>query len=188
MRHGSVQKAAGVVPDLTCLGKALSSGWPLSALVGRSEVLTRTVGRIFYHPTFKGEAYSFAAALAALDVYDAVDAPGRVYDFGVRLKDGIDRLSRELGVAGRMIGLPYRMVYRFDEPDAGRRALKRTLLIQELLQQGVLTFRGFLLPSLAHGDEELDRTLAAFRAALRRVREADAADSLVRELEIPLVV
>jgi glutamate-1-semialdehyde aminotransferase len=35
-RQGSVQKATGVVPDLTCLGKALASGMPLSALVGAS--------------------------------------------------------------------------------------------------------------------------------------------------------
>ena len=32
---GSVQQATGVIPDLTCLGKALSAGMPLSALVGR---------------------------------------------------------------------------------------------------------------------------------------------------------
>src|SRR5262249_26946281 len=83
-------------------------------------------------------------------------APGRGHDFGTRLKDGVNRLSRELGVGGRMAGLPYRMVYQFLEPDPERRALKRTLLIQELLKQGVLTFRGFLLPSLAHGEEELE--------------------------------
>src|SRR5262249_44964788 len=131
-RAGSVQKAAGVVPDLTCLGKALTSGLPLSALVGRRALLEGTVGRIFYHPTFKGEAYSFAAALSALDVYERLDVPGHVHDFGTRLKDGVNRLSRELGVGGRMAGLPYRMVYQFLEPDPERRALKRTLLIQEL--------------------------------------------------------
>jgi hypothetical protein len=87
-----------------------------------------------------------------------------------------------------MTGQPYRMVYRFDEPDAERRNLKRTLLAQELMKNGVLTFRGFLLPSVTHGDEELARTLDAYRAALRVVREADADGSFARRLEIPLLI
>jgi glutamate-1-semialdehyde 2,1-aminomutase len=151
-------------------------------------VIGGTEGRIYYHPTFKGEVYSFAAALAALRVYDRDDVPARVHAFGTRLQDGITRLSADLGVAGRMVGLPYRMVYRFDEPDPARRTLKRTLLAQELMKCGLLTFRGFMLPSLAHGDEELGRTLEAYRAALRLVRDADADGSFARRLEMPLVV
>ena len=40
-RHpkGSVQQATGVIPDLTCLGKALSGGMPLAALVGRRDLM-----------------------------------------------------------------------------------------------------------------------------------------------------
>ncbi len=187
-RAGSVQQATGVVPDLTCLGKALTSGWPLSALLGRREILEPTIGRIFYHPTFKGEAYSFAAALAALEIYTKTDIPGIVHSYGERLINGIARLSVELGIAGRMVGQPYRMVYRFDEPDLNRRALKRTLLIQELMKNGVLTFRGFMLPSLAHGDAELVQTLEAFRTSLQAVQEADNDGSFAHRLEIPLVL
>jgi glutamate-1-semialdehyde 2,1-aminomutase len=172
---------------LTCLGKALTSGMPLAALVGRRAVLEPTVPRIFYHPTFRGEVYSLAAAAAALELYRTVDVPGHVYAFGTRLKDGVNRISRELGVPGQMVGMPYRLVYRFLDPDEARRRLQRTLLIQELLQRGVLTFRGFLLPSLAHGEEALEQTLAAYRGALQRVQEVSASDSFARELEVPLV-
>ena len=62
-------------------------------------MLERTIGRLFYHPTFRGEAYSLAAALGALAVYDRLDVPGHVHAFGTLLKDGVNRLSRELGVA-----------------------------------------------------------------------------------------
>jgi glutamate-1-semialdehyde aminotransferase/predicted aldo/keto reductase-like oxidoreductase len=189
-RHasGSVQHATGVVPDLTCLGKALTSGWPLSALLGRKELMEQTVGRIYYHPTFKGEAYSFAAALASLGLHARQDVPAHVYAFGNRLKSSITTLSWELGLAGKMVGMPYRMVYKFLEQDNERRCLKRTLLIQELMKRGVLTFRGFMLPSLAHGEEELAFTVAAFDGALRVVREADASGSYARWLEIPPIL
>ena len=188
-RHpgGSVQHATGISPDLTCLGKALTSGWPLSALLGRRETLAPTMGRIYYHPTFKGEAYSFAAALAVLAVYDREDVPGRVGAFGRRLMAAVTQVSHELSVAGSMIGQPYRMVFRFEEPDRERCTLKRTLLKQELLKRGVLTFRGFLLPSLAHGEEELALTLHAYREALGVVRDSDTDGSFARRLEMPLV-
>jgi len=187
-RHGSVQQATGVVPDLTCLGKALASGMPLSAVVGRRSIMAPALARICYHPTFKGEAYSFAAAEAALAYYRANDVPGALQRFAGRLRQGVDDLGRELGIAGGIVGLPFRMVYRFDESDPRVRAEKRTLLQQELLLQGVLTFRGMMLPSMAHGESELDRTLTAFRAALARVRDAEVAGKLASQVEIPLIV
>jgi glutamate-1-semialdehyde aminotransferase len=187
-RCGSVQQGTGVVPDLACFGKALSSGMPLSALVGRRDVLAPVLSRMFYHPTFKGEAYSFAAALAALNIYQQEDVPGRIQTFGNRLMEGVNRISDELGVDGGMVGLPYRMVYKFNEKKEDLRTYMRTLLQQELLQRGVLTFRGFMLPSLAHGEQELEETLISFRAALMRVRQATAEGSFISNLEIPLVV
>jgi glutamate-1-semialdehyde aminotransferase len=184
---GSVQKATGVVPDLACFGKALSAGMPLSVLVGRRDVM-KAVGQIFYHPTFKGEAYSFAAAAAALRIYQAEDVPGRVADFGRRLLESINQVSRRLAIGGEMTGLPFRMVYRFEEPDPQRRTLMRTLLQQELLKQGVLSFRGFLLPSAAHGEAELRQTANAFEAALRRVQDVSRRDCFEQVLEIAPVL
>ena len=188
-RHpgGSVQKATGVVPDLACFGKALTSAMPLSALVGRREVMN-AANRIFYHPTFKGEAYSFAAAAASLRIYQTEDVPGQVAAFGLRLTEAVNEISKRVGIDGGMIGLPYRMVYRFNEPDPSLRTLMRTLLEQELLERGVLPFRGFFLPSTAHGETELQRTAEAFEAALRRVRDVRAADRFEDVLNIPPVV
>ena len=78
------------------------------------------------------------------------------------------------------------MIYKFAEPDAQRRALMRTLLQQELLQRGILTYKGFMLPSLAHGAGEIEQTVTAFRGALSMVMEVAEANAFVRHLEIPL--
>jgi glutamate-1-semialdehyde 2,1-aminomutase len=189
-RHpdGSVQRATGVTPDLACFGKALTSGMPLSVLVGRREIMAESIRRIFYHPTFKGEAYSFAAAAAALRIYATEDIPGQIAQFGARLKQAVAEAGQSAGIDGELIGPPYRMVYRFNEPDGNRRALMRTLLKQELLKRGVMTFRGFMLPSAAHGDLELEQTAEAFESALRRVRDIADADDFERHLEIPPVI
>jgi glutamate-1-semialdehyde aminotransferase/predicted aldo/keto reductase-like oxidoreductase len=187
-RHpqGSVQAATGVIPDMACLGKALSAGMPLSALVGRREIMQTSL-QAAYMPTFRGEVYSLAAAAAALQIYQSRDVPGEIHDFGLALKNAINLLSRELNVQGEMIGVPFRMLYRFHESDELQRSLKRTLLQQELLQRGILTFQGYMLPSTAHGEMELEQTISAFRGALKHVQEVSSEQAFVRYLDIPLI-
>jgi glutamate-1-semialdehyde 2,1-aminomutase len=182
---GSVQQAAGVIPDLTCLGKALSAGMPLSALIGRREVFDSAIGRIFYEPTFKGETYSFAAAREALSIYREEDIPARVWSFGNRLRRMIDQICERLGVPAAVIGPPFRMLLVFREPDARRRSLMRTLVQQELLRQGVLTTQILLLPSAAHDEEALEVTRRAFEHALGVLAEALEDDRFASYLEIP---
>ena len=96
--------------------------------------------------------------------------------------------ARAIDTLRRGFELGVKVVHRFNEPDGSRRTLLRTLLQQELLKRGVLTFRGFLLPSLAHGEAELDQTATAYEAALCRVRDVAAGNAFERELEIPPVV
>lgn len=184
---GSVQRATGVIPDLTCLGKALSAGMPLSALVGRAHIFRRSMDRTHYGPTFRGEVYSFAAAKAAISIYRDEPVAQYVWDYGSRLQQGINRLCQELGIAAACIGPPFRLALAFNEPDAERLRLKQTLYQQELLKAGVVTCGGAMLPSYAHGDEVLQATLQALGLALDTVRIADRDDAFHRYLEIPLL-
>jgi glutamate-1-semialdehyde aminotransferase/predicted aldo/keto reductase-like oxidoreductase len=184
-RGGSVQKATGVIPDLACLGKALSAGMPLSALVGRRHLFHAGAERIYFGPTFKGEVYSFAAAREAQAVYAEQDVPAHVWGYGDRLRQGVNERCQSAGVAAEVVGPPFRMVLAFAEPDPARLALMRTLLQQELVRAGVLTYKGFMLPSLAHDDRALEQTLHAFEGALGLLARAMREDSFVRYLEIP---
>ncbi len=186
-RHlgGSVQHATGVIPDLTCLGKALSGGMPLSALIGRREFFDAAIGKIFYEPTFKGEMYSFAAARAALRIYREEDVPARIASYGGRLAALAREASAASGIAAEMIGPPFRQMLVFAEEDPRRRTLLRTLFHQELLRQGVLTTQNLFLPSWAHDDEAFELTRKAFEHAFGVVAEANAKDRIVSYLEIP---
>lgn len=183
--HGSVQQATGVTPDLACFGKALSAGMPLSALVGRAHIFKAAMSKIFYGPTFKSEAYSFAAAREALTIYAEQDVPGHVWGYGNRLRAAVNQLSRDIGVPAELTGPPFRMNLIFKEPDSRRVVLMRTLVQQELLKKGVLTYRGIMLPSLAHDDEAFRETLDAFQHALVALARARREDAYAKYLEIP---
>ncbi|MGA2261851.1 MAG: aminotransferase class III-fold pyridoxal phosphate-dependent enzyme [Acidobacteriota bacterium] len=183
---GCVQKATGVVPDLACFGKALGNGWPIAVLCGRRDVF-QFMPQAFYGPTFKGEIYSLAAARAALDIYRTEPVAEHIWRFGQQLKDGIDRICTSLGLHARMIGPPFRCGLQFHETDPQRLALLRTLFVQELLKNGLITYHGVMLPSYAHDQAVLDRTLAVVERALRRVEQSNRAGTLHRDLEMPLI-
>jgi glutamate-1-semialdehyde aminotransferase len=185
----SVQAATGVVADLTCLGKALGGGLPLSALGGRAAVLEAAMDRTHYGPTYRGECYSLLAARAALDVYAAEPVAAHVTACGARLKAALERAAARHVVAARSVGPAFRFTLAFEDehgaPPLAR--LRRTLFVQELLKAGVVTYKGFLLPSYAHDDEACELTEAAFDHALRAVASAPTRADLSAALEIPVL-
>jgi glutamate-1-semialdehyde 2,1-aminomutase len=183
---GGVQKATGVIPDLACFGKALGAGMPISALVGRKDILSSCMPRAFYGPTYKGEIYSLAAASAALEIYRRKPVAANVWDFGVRIKEHVNRFCREAGIKAKMTGAPFRFGLAFDEPDPSRLKLLHGFYIQEMMREGVFTYNGIMLPSWAHDDKAFQQTVLAIDAVLERVQRADRNGTLHRDLELPL--
>ncbi|MBT3255534.1 MAG: aminotransferase class III-fold pyridoxal phosphate-dependent enzyme [Deltaproteobacteria bacterium] len=184
---GSVQKATGIVPDLACLGKAIGSGMPLAALVGKTHIFEQCMERTHYGPTFKGEVYSFAAAKAAIQIYRSEPVAETIWDYGTRLKNGLNSLCATTGVNAGCKGPPFRTALIFHESDADRLRLKRTLYIQELLKRGITTYNGIMLPSYAHDDLIMEKTLEAMGETLERIAHAEKQNNFERYLEIPIL-
>ncbi|UCG75910.1 MAG: aspartate aminotransferase family protein [Gemmatimonadota bacterium] len=104
----------GVVPDLLCLGKAMSGGMPISACVGSAEVMAawpRSQGEAMHTSTFLGHPVSCAAALAAIGLIEELDLPSRARDEGerwlreLRAMAEAHPVARDVRGRGLMIGL-----------------------------------------------------------------------------------
>ncbi len=184
---GSVQNATGVVPDLACLGKAIASGMPLSALVGRAEIFRKSMGQTHYGPTFKGEMYSFAAAKTAIEIYRSEPIANFIWDYGNKLQTRINALCYEHSVGAQCLGPPFRMGLVFDEPSPELLRLKRTLYYQELLKAGIVTYNGIMLPSYAHNEETFHITICGIEMALDHVYHAIQKQDFHKRIEIPLL-
>lgn len=84
--------AVGLEPDLVCLGKALGGGMPLSACLGRAEVMDAwppSPGEALHTSTFLGHPASCAAALATLDLLNG-ELGDRIAPLGERLRAAVD--------------------------------------------------------------------------------------------------
>ena len=83
----------GVIPDLTCIGKALGGGLPLSACLGSRGVMDawpESGGEALHTSTFLGHPLSCATALAFLDVLEEEKLVRRSLDLGERIVGCLD--------------------------------------------------------------------------------------------------
>lgn len=133
----------GIVPDLICLGKALSGGFPISVCVGRAKVMDawpQSGGEALHTSTFLGNPVGCAMALEAIRCYRAQGMEGRVQYAADELERCLSRLAqldgvREIRGIGLMMGV---------EMDSGERVLDLT---KAMLRAGVI-----VLPDGPKGD------------------------------------
>ena len=176
---GGAQAEFGVTPDLTTLGKALGGGMPLSAVVGRREVMSvlAPLGPAVHSGTFMAHPTAIAAGLAFLDVIADPDfyptLLGRAARFTGGLREifaaaGLPVLIQEYGPRFSLLfgvsGTPrtYQDVARADRDSEGR-------FYREALSEGVYLHHGWHHGiSAVHTDAELDEGLTRLARAAAR--------------------
>jgi glutamate-1-semialdehyde 2,1-aminomutase len=163
--RGGAQERYGVTPDLTILGKITGGGLPLAAFGGRAEIMDRLApsGDVYQAGTLAGNPLATAAGLAMLErlndaVYDDLERRG------VRLEAGLAPHGRVQRV-GSLATLFMTDTAVRDFDDAQRCDTERyAALFRHLLARGIYVapsqFEAMFL-SLAHGHEEIDRTIDA---------------------------
>ena len=91
----------GIVPDIICIGKAMGSGVPISAAVGRGAVMDAwplSTGEALHTSTFLGNPLGCAAALTTVDEMERLELPARAAAHGERLGPRLDALRRHPAV------------------------------------------------------------------------------------------
>lgn len=163
-----------VQPDLVTFGKAMANGYSVAALAGKKEIMNlggiKEVGqeRVFLMSSTHGaEMSSLGAFVASLKIYQSGTAISHLWSYGNKLKEGINSISKELGIEDYfgMEGVGCSPGY-FARDKNGQVALDlRTLFSQEMIKNNVLI--PWVAISTAHTDTELSLTLEAARKALK---------------------
>ena len=168
---------SGVAPDLITLAKSMAGGFPISAVVGRAEVMDAPApGGL--GGTYAGSPLGCAAALAVMDEFDRHDLLKRSRDVGQRIMDGLRELARkhpciaEVRGMGAMVAMELCRNGDPHQPDAD---LTRALAA-EAAQRGliILTCGTYgnvvrILVPLTASDTVLDEGLAIIGASLDAV-------------------
>lgn len=160
----------GVVPDLICLGKALSGGFPISVCVGRAEAMDSwppSLGEALHTSTFLGNPMGCAMALEAIRRYREPATEAMVEAASRNLGDALGGLSdldcvAEIRGRGLMTGV---------QTDSGKRVLEA---VKCLLRDGVVALPDgpagdvlALTPPYSVTEEEIRFAVEAMRKALQ---------------------
>jgi glutamate-1-semialdehyde 2,1-aminomutase len=172
---GGAQTLFGVTPDLTCLGKAMSGGFPVSAVGGRREIMELLADqRVFHVGTYNANPLCLAAIPA---VVSALSEPGvyeQMEDQSLRLRTGLASLLRDVGgyVQGTttLFGLGFGPGPGSNMRDLWHNDVERIFeLKRELRLRGIYTKptpRDIWYLSTAHTATDIDETLDRAEAAV----------------------
>jgi 4-aminobutyrate aminotransferase-like enzyme len=169
---------SGTMPDLICLGKALTGGFPLSVCVGRADVIDAawppSRGEAIHTSTFQGHPVGCAMALAQIEEIENRSLPERSARLGARLRQ---RLAGEISVPGHeieirgrglLVGLEIRRGGRPADAlvfDVVKQMLRRGfILLPEGETGGVISFS----PPLIVTSSQLDASVAALREIFQK--------------------
>ncbi len=131
---------SGVVPDLICLGKALTGGFPLSACVGRAEVMDawpESSGEALHTSTFLGNPLGCAMALASLKQHADPALAAHVQERGAKMKAALVAVHSPHVGAMRGMGLMLGMELR-DASGARPFTALALAIIKHALRDGLL--------------------------------------------------
>ena len=160
-----------VVPDLICLGKAMSGGFPISVCIGRAEVMDAwppSMGEALHTSTFLGNPMGCAMAIEALGRYREPEMEEMVAGAATALEKSLRGLEdlpfvKEIRGRGLMMGV---------ETDSGPRVLEA---VKHMLRSGVIALPDgpegdvvALTPPFSVTEEEIRFAVEVLRNGLRQ--------------------
>ena len=176
---GGAQKFYNITPDLSIFAKAIASGYPISAIVGKKEWMDLIVeGKVIHAGTMNSSNSTVAAALGTLEVLESENVLERISRLGRQLMDGLSEIGRKHGSNLLVQGLgpmfhtgftdlpavyDFRDVLAYDKVKLGK-------FVAGMHDNGIrIIGRGLWYISAAHTEKDIDTALNISAAVLKRL-------------------
>jgi glutamate-1-semialdehyde 2,1-aminomutase len=180
---GGAQEYFGVTPDLTTLAKIVAGGLPGGALCGTRELMSMLAHRgdpawdrtrrVAHAGTFNANPLSAAAGIATLELVSDASLQARAGKTADAIRQGLGETLRRVGAPGGVYGEVSIVHLSFEGkpglagPEKPRRGDLYHLLRCALLNHGVDSAQHHGWVSAVHTDEDVERTVVAYEAAIR---------------------
>ncbi len=182
--YGGAQEFYGVTPDICTLGKAVAGGFPLTAIAGREDIMAHMdsggVESEDFMPQIGTLSGNPIAAVAGLKTLEILRRPGTYESMratGGALKEALQRMLDEAEVPARVTGedvlfdvyftsaeiTDYRSTLTADSATMGH-------FNAGVLERGIFKGGSKFYISAAHDENDVERTLNAFREVIEEMR------------------
>jgi glutamate-1-semialdehyde 2,1-aminomutase len=160
---GGAQELFGVTPDLSTFGKGIANGFPLSAIVGKREIMME-MENIFFSGTFGGELLSLAAAKEVLKLHQQNKIVPELAQIGLELEHRLSELIPEFSLQEYLMtsGHDTWKFLNWTAPEQSDIPKLRTLFLQEMFKNGVLILNTHNV-NLAINEKQIGKITQAYR-------------------------
>lgn len=182
--EGGAQKLFNVTPDLATFGKGIANGFPLSAVVGRREIM-KEMEHVFISGTFGGELLSLAAARYVLKKHQKNEICGDLVNKGNVLNELTNELIDSFGLSNvvSLSGHPTWKFLRWNGLGEYSAAEIKTFFMQEIFQEGVLVLNSHNI-SQAHDRKIIVKIIDAYSKVFGKIEKAISQGSLREGLHV----
>ena len=152
---GGSHRVLGVNPDIAVFAKGMTNGYPLTAIVGKRDVMDSAQGT-FISSTFYTERVAFAATLKSIEVYERERVWEKQSAYGRLIQAGWQKKADEAGLnieIGGILPMSHFAIKGNESP-----LVYKTFVTQEMLKRGYLASNAFYT-SFAHSEEIIERYL-----------------------------
>ncbi len=176
--HGGATAWSGVTPDVWAFGKVIGGGLPVGAFGASRDIMGHLapLGPVYQGGTLSGNPLAVAAGMATLgqltpDAYVQLSATAEKLAAGITAAFSDSPIAVQVPQVGPLLGFFFAEspVVNNDGATASAESGHFAPLFHALLKRGIALAPGpyeVMFPSLAHGDAEIDRTIAAFQEAV----------------------
>jgi glutamate-1-semialdehyde 2,1-aminomutase len=181
---GGAQELFGIKPDLSTFGKGIANGFPLSAVVGKKEIMEE-MENIFFSSTFGGELLSLAAAKVVLDSNLKNRITPVLEQLGSKLQIGVDEIIEKYGLKNVLStsGHPSWIFLNWKSDIQASASELRTYFIQEMFRRGILLLNTHNV-NTALSNRDLNKILDSYDEVLRLISQHLLNGSLREALEV----
>ena len=184
---GGAQELFGVTPDLSCFGKGIANGFPISVIAGKREIM-EGFKDVFFSGTFGGELLSLTAANVVLDKVNEDRVIPELYRVGNAIQQGLmSEISHNKYEFVNLSGNPTWTFLNWTLNSDALQNQVKTYFLQEMFRRGILVLSTNNITTTL-SQKDISKILTAYAEVFGAISQALESDSLDALLECQPIV
>lgn len=168
---GGAGERYGVKPDLAAFGKAMANGYPISALVGKKDILQVMEKEVFVSSTFFPNSLEMAAALKCIEILKRDNVIDSIWEKGRMFIDGLEKIKEKYKAPVTISGIPPMPFLTFDKVDEHYKERRKEFYTQTIRRGLFVQPYHHWYICYRHTDEDLRYALECIEDAMRYIAE-----------------
>ena len=177
---GGLHKKYKIIPDICVYGKAIGNGIPLTAIVGKNEIM-ESAKSTFISSTFWTDRLGFVASIATIEEMERIKSWTKITNIGKRIKSFWKKISNKYQIPLRISGLDSMPTFEFLHHNND---YFKSYLIQEMLKYNIIA-TNTVYCSISHL-KYLNYYFKSFEKIFSKIKKIENNGSILKHLDYPI--